>query len=180
MHGVIFTDFVEMLERRFSLRALDTVLSRSRLRSAGAYTTVGNYDHHELHSMVEQLSMVTGQSCDAILYDFGNHLFARLAARYPTLIKPYRDTFSLLKNLRTLTGTPALQTLAQSRHPILECEHCDGDMLRVMYRSERGLGALAHGLMQGCAEFFGEQIRIERSVMDGTHTCFLLTKQSAI
>ena len=179
MKGVIFTEFLDMVEGRFSLRTLDTMLTQSRVRSAGAYTAVGTYDHRELHALVHQLSLLVGQAADVILEEFGRYLFAHLVARYPTLVKPYHDTFAVLANLGSLQSAPIPQPAPCPAHVRFTHQLLDGHSLRLRYDASSGLAALAHGLLQGCAEFFGEQIRIERNDSSDGQTCFLLTKQSA-
>ena len=45
MKGVIFTEFLEMVESHFSPEMADRIITAARLPSGGAYTAVGTYDH---------------------------------------------------------------------------------------------------------------------------------------
>jgi hypothetical protein len=62
MKGIIFTEFLKMVEDVFSPEIADRVISESGSSTGGAYTTVGTYDHHELINMVSRLSEITGIS----------------------------------------------------------------------------------------------------------------------
>jgi hypothetical protein len=48
MKGMVFTEFLEMVEAKFSADMVDDIISDSDLPNGGAYTSVGTYDHSEL------------------------------------------------------------------------------------------------------------------------------------
>ncbi|MDW1810083.1 heme NO-binding domain-containing protein, partial [Vibrio sp. Vb2362] len=45
MKGIIFTEFMELVEEKFGLDVLDQVLDLSN--DEGVYTAVGSYDHKD-------------------------------------------------------------------------------------------------------------------------------------
>ena len=52
MKGMVFTEFLEMVESTFSADMVDDIIDDSAPPSGGAYTSVGTYDHQELVGMV--------------------------------------------------------------------------------------------------------------------------------
>jgi len=44
MKGIIFTEFLEMVEDRFSPEIADRIIEAADLPSGGAYTAIGTYD----------------------------------------------------------------------------------------------------------------------------------------
>lgn len=52
MKGIVFRSFFDMVEENFGFETVDKLLNSTQLESDGAYTTVGNYDHHELVALV--------------------------------------------------------------------------------------------------------------------------------
>lgn len=70
MKGIVFTEFIEMVENRFSADMMDDILDAANTASGGAYTAVGTYDHGEMVALVSALSAHTGLSL--------KHLFAGL------------------------------------------------------------------------------------------------------
>ena len=52
MKGVVFTEFLEMVEDRFSPEMADRIIEGAELASGGVYTTVGTYDHGEMIQLV--------------------------------------------------------------------------------------------------------------------------------
>ena len=59
MKGVVFTELLEMVEARFSLGVVDTIITRSAPASGAHYTSVGTYPSEELVALVRELSAVT-------------------------------------------------------------------------------------------------------------------------
>ena len=48
MKGIIFTEFLELVEEKFGLGMVDKIISQSELNSGGAYTSVGTYEFSEM------------------------------------------------------------------------------------------------------------------------------------
>ena len=90
MKGIVFREFIEMVENEFSYEIADAIIAASELSTAGAYTSVGTYPHTEMVSLVVNLSKQTGQPVPALLNHFGRHLFKRLyaGARSPWRASP--------------------------------------------------------------------------------------------
>ena len=65
MKGIVFCEFVEMMEQEFSGEMADEIISGAQLESGGAYTTVGTYDHHEMLTLVTRLKRTV---LDSLLY----------------------------------------------------------------------------------------------------------------
>ena len=57
MKGVVFTEFLEMVEDQFGYETVDAIIVNSKVPSEGAYTAVGTYPSSEIFSLVEHLSI---------------------------------------------------------------------------------------------------------------------------
>lgn len=71
MKGVVFTEFIEMVEEVFGLDHVDSMITESNLPSGGIYTAVGTYDHNELLTMVKHLSMRTNSTFASLVQEYG-------------------------------------------------------------------------------------------------------------
>ena len=87
MKGVVFNEFLEMVESKYGLTKLDQVIEGSDLKSKGIYTSIGNYESHEFFQLIGSLSKHTSIPTEDLLYDYGNHFFAFLAKTYPQIFK---------------------------------------------------------------------------------------------
>ncbi len=81
MKGVIFTEFLELVETGFGMEAADRVITRGCPMHNCGFTSVGTYDYRDLISMVGELSALTNQPPEVLVHAFGKHMFARFSQR---------------------------------------------------------------------------------------------------
>jgi hypothetical protein len=179
MKGVVFTEFLEMVEDLFSPEMSDRIIEASDLQSGGVYTAVGTYDHNELLQLVTQLSTVTGIAVPHLLHTFGKHLFGRFVVGYPQFFEGVKSTFAFLEHIEDYIHVEVRKLYPNADLPSFEYATSEPRRLTMIYRSTRPFADLAEGLISGCIEHFGEQIAIQREdLSDGQGTCarFSLTK----
>ena len=83
MKGIVFTEFLELVGRKYGVEMMDLFIEASDLPSGGAYTAVGTYDHGEMLALVQNLSTAIRVPVPELLKTYGQHLFARFSVRYP-------------------------------------------------------------------------------------------------
>ncbi len=163
MLGMVFTEFVDLVEARFGIEVLDRVIEEAALGHEAAYTAVGYYPFAELQQLLLSLCRETGAEPGVLLQSFGRHLFARLQAGHPQFFSdPGLDLFSLLERLDGVVHVEVRKLYANARLPSFTCTRIDDEHLQLDYVSERGLADLAAGLIDGAALHFGEQVRVAR------------------
>ncbi|MDQ3583143.1 MAG: heme NO-binding domain-containing protein [Pseudomonadota bacterium] len=179
MKGVVFTEFLEMVEERFSPEIADRIIDASDLPSGGVYTSIGTYDHTEMVQLVSQLSTITGTTVPILVHTFGKYLFSRFVALYPQFFAGVESAFPFLERIDGYIHVEVLKLYPDAELPRFECDTSETGRLTMIYRSTRGFADLAEGLMQGCIDHYGENITIQREDLSGgSGTCvrFLLTK----
>ena len=55
MKGIVFTEFLEMVEETIGLETVDYIIYKSELKSEGIYTSVGTYDFFEMLSLISNI-----------------------------------------------------------------------------------------------------------------------------
>ena len=178
MKGMIFTEFLEMVEEQFSLDMVDTIISDTNVPSGGAYTAVGTYPHTEMVQLVVSLSTKSNIPVPALLNAFGERLFARFAVRYADLLTTATSSFAFLEQLESSVHTEVRKLYPEAELPRFECSQLSDGRMQMLYTSKRSMADLAQGLMTGCFQHFREQIEIERedlSTGQGTIVRFILT-----
>ena len=73
MKGIIFTEFLELVEEKFGLELLEEVLDMSE--DEGIYTSVGSYDHKDLVKLIINLSKKTDIDAGSLQRVFGQSVF---------------------------------------------------------------------------------------------------------
>ena len=181
MKGVVFTEFLDLVEQRFGLETVDRIIQDSDLSSDGAYTTVGTYDYTELLQLVTHLSRATEIPVPALVHAFGKHLFHSFSAAYPYLWSHIKSATEFLSKVEGFIHMEVLKLYPDARLPRIEFHEVDGGKWELNYASERPFADLAAGLIEACIEHFGEQISVLRDDTgseDGTTARFLLETQT--
>ena len=99
MKGLIFTEFLEMVEDGMGYDTVDQLITESNLPSGGAYTAIGTYDHSEMVTLVMGLSKKTSIPVPDVLHAFGQYLFGTFQKSYSTFLDAAPDAFTFLESI---------------------------------------------------------------------------------
>jgi hypothetical protein len=169
--GVVFTEFMEMVETRMGLDMLDRIITEAELPNDGAYTSVGTYDHAELVRLVTALSNATGLSTSQLIFIFGEQLFQRFSVGYPALFGEVQTAFDFLSRIDGVIHVEVRKLYPDAELPKLQCERPSERELTILYSSPRGFGDLAAGLIAGCIKHFDEPIQVTRTDLEKLDAC---------
>ena len=160
MKGIVFNDFLEMVEEDFDVVQLDRVIQAVDPPSEGVYTSVGNYDFNELLGLIVATNEVTGVAVPELLYAFGHHLFQTLSKRFPELMAPMPGAFDLFLGIEDIIHAEVRKLYPDAELPRFECALVTPNRMTMLYESPRRLAVLAHGLIDAGAKHFEEDISV--------------------
>jgi hypothetical protein len=169
MKGIVFTEFLEMVEERFSPALADRIIGAANLPSGGAYTAVGTYDHGEMWSLVIELGKATGTPVPRLMHAFGEHLFGRFTIACPGFFAGVSSAFEFLQGLETVIHSEVRKLYPDAELPRFDIAERSADRMVMVYRSSRHFADLAEGLLRGCGQHFGEQLQIAREDLPAEH-----------
>lgn len=174
MKGIVFTEFLEMVESKFGLEIVDQIIEQSNLPSEGVYTSVGTYEFNEMVSLITQLSSKVNVSVDDLLYTFGIYLFDSLGRAHPEVIQSYNSPLGLLYSIEDHIHVHVKKLYPDAELPTFKILEKTDTSISMIYTSSRGLYKLAHGLMQKSFEHFNKsaEVSIELLKEDGTEVKF--------
>lgn len=177
MKGIVFTEFLEMVESQFSIDMAEQIIEMAQAESVGVYTSVGTYDHAELVSLVVSLSQETSTPISDLLNSFGKHLFQKFLQAYPAFFTEARDAFDLLERVDGHIHVEVKKLYPDAELPKFETRRVGANQLEMIYTSSRHFEDLAEGLIDACVEYYTQPIVVRRSICsDGIK--FELTKVS--
>jgi hypothetical protein len=182
MKGIVFCEFVEMLENQFSPEMADELISGTQLESRGAYTSVGTYDHHEMLALVTRLSEKTGTPVPDLVEAFGRYLFTRFVELYPAFFENVNGAFAFLDRIEEHVHVEVLKLYPDAELPTFDTSRPDEDTMIMTYRSTRPFADLAHGLIDGCIAHYGEPVDVAMEDISNegrTHVLFTLKRRQA-
>ncbi|WP_019591432.1 heme NO-binding domain-containing protein [Thioalkalivibrio sp. ALE20] len=177
MKGIVFTEFLEMVEDVFSPDVADAIIEHANLPSGGVYTAVGTYDHSEMVRLVTALSRETGTEVDDLLEVFGKYLFGRFRALYPDFFTGVDSAFGFLEHVEDYIHVEVRKLYPDAELPTFDTRRLDSERLVMEYSSARPFAHLANGLIHGCLESFGETAEVDFEDLshgEDTHTRFTL------
>ncbi len=167
MRGLIFTEFLELVETGFGMEVADQVITHGCPFHTGGFTSVAAYDHRDLVSMVGELSKVADTPTSDLVYTFGKHMFGKFLADHPEAFERVSSTFELLLLVEDVIHVEVRKLHPEAELPSFSFPATDKGCLDVIYKSTRPFADLAHGLIAASIEHYQEQLQIIRTDLEG-------------
>ena len=168
MLGMVFTEFIEMVENKFSPDMADSIIQEVAPGNDGAYTAVGYYDHAELVAMVISLSKRSNIAVPELVRAFGHHLLSRFTALYPSMFARHQDLFDFVASIDGHIHVEVHKLYDQAKLPRFTVLEHTADSMDLLYQSPRSMEALALGLLEGAIEHYKRPCSVtQRAWEDG-------------
>jgi PAS domain S-box-containing protein len=162
MKGLVFSQFIDMVEERFGPDLLERIIGACDLPSGGVYSSLGTYDFEELAQLVGALSRETGSPPGALIKAFGMHLFGQLVKLYPQFLDGETSTMGFVPKVENYIHHEVRKLYPDATLPSFAIEDFTPDRLVFVYQSQRPLTDLAEGMLLGCVGHFAEDIELTR------------------
>ncbi len=178
MKGIVFTEFLELVEDKFGLEMVDKIISESNLESQGMYTSVGTYKFSEMLQLLHHLSDNTGISIDDLLLVYAEHFFIVLEDSYPGLLATYNDPIEMLASIENHIHIEVRKIYPDAELPTFQVIEKTNNSLVMIYKSSRAMHHFGLGLMNKTFEHFNSTatIVLEKIKEDGTEVKFIINK----
>ena len=178
MKGIVFTEFLELVEDKFGLEVVDEIIEKSNLPSKGVYTSVGTYEFSEMLSLLQHLSEHTKLSIDKLLLVYGEHFFSVLYSSYPGLIEMYEDPLELLASIENHIHVEVKKIYPTAELPTFNLVDKSENSLIMIYKSSRAMHHFGLGLMNKTFEHYNTKatIVLVKIKGDGTEVKFIINK----
>ena len=179
MKGIVFTEFLDLVEEKFGLEMVDKIIENSNLESNGVYTSVGTYSFSEMLQLLQELSKNTGLSTDQLLLVYGEHFFSVLEDKYAGLLARYKDPIEMLSSIENHIHVEVRKIYPNAELPTFEVIPKTDDALVMIYKSSRSMHYFGLGLMNKTFEHFNTSALIEMDKIkpDGTVVKFMITRE---
>ena len=180
MKGVVFTEFLEMVENSFGYEVVDQLLTENELPSGGIYTSVGTYAYSEMGQLLHSLSEKTNQSIPHLLKKFGRYLFGTFQKGYPQFLVSANTAFDFLESIEKHIHVEVRKLYPDAELPKFKTTLVDEHTLQMIYYSERRMGDFAEGLIESSLVYYEEQATIMKKNLkeDGSEVEFLIRKNT--
>jgi hypothetical protein len=180
MKGIVFTEFLDMVEKKFGYEVVDQIIAESKLSTDGVYTSVGTYPHSEIVKLLMNLSDKVKIDPGILLKEFGKYLFDTFLESYPQFFSAVDGAFAFLHSIDNHIHVEVLKLYPDATLPkFLSHESDNGDLI-MTYKSERKMSALAEGLIEKSIKHYNEKcsLEVQNIVEDGSVVKFTIKKIS--
>lgn len=175
MKGIVFTEFLEMVEEKFGIEMIDAILDESALSSEGVYTAVGTYDFSEMVVLLTNLSEKTSIPIDDLLHEYGRYFFATLEQGHKDIFNYYKDAFAFLSSIETHIHVHVRKIYPDAELPYFDVKQHDESKLVLAYHSERAMANFGLGLIEKTIDYYNEPISVALEKLDDTGKKVLFT-----
>ena len=178
MKGIVFTEFLELVEDKFGLEMVDNIITSSTLESEGVYTSVGTYSFSEMLQLLGHLSENTGISIDNLLLVYAEHFFSVIEKSYPGLLATYKDPIEMISSIENHIHVEVRKIYPDAELPTFEVVEKTKNSLIMIYTSSRAMHHFGLGLMNKTFEHFNStaEIELQKIKEDGTEVRFVIHK----
>ncbi len=177
MKGIIFTEFMDLVEDKFGLEVLDQILDE--VGDEGIYTAVGSYDHKKLVKLIVKLSEISQLPPETLQEVFGRAVFNNLYSTLPhsASLSECKNSFQFVRLVEDYIHIEVKKLYPEANPPKFEFISESETELIFDYKSARCMSHVCLGLVQGCADHFDEKfdITMNEQSSDNSHVRFQLT-----
>mgnify|MGYP005991807125 CR=1 FL=1 len=178
MKGIVFTEFLELVELKFGLETVNEIIEDSDLKSKGVYTAIGTYDFSEMLSLISNLSAKTNITIHDLLYVYGLHFFKVLKDNYPSIINKYKSPIDMLASIDSHIHVEVRKIYPDAELPKFEVEVKENKSITLVYTSSRSMYAFALGLIEKTFHHFNSNAKVNYSLLqeDGSKVKFVINE----
>lgn len=178
MKGIVFTEFLDLVEIRYGLEIVDKIIHKSKLDSQGIYTSIGTYSFSEMLQLLENLRDHNGISIDNLLLIYGELFFSVIETIYMDILSTYKDLIEMLSSIKYHIHVEVRKIYQVSELPTFHVVEKTNNSLIMIYKSSRSMHHFGLVLMNKTFEYFNSKasILLEKIKEDGTEVRFIIEK----
>ena len=147
MKGIVFTEFLELVEQKFGLEMVDRIITQSNLESKGIYTAIGTYEFSEMLQLLQNLNDNTGIEINDLLRIYGEHFFSVLESNYSQLIERYSTPLEMLASVEKHIHVEVQKIYPDATLPTFDVISLEDKSLEMIYKSGKAMHHFGLGLM---------------------------------
>ena len=177
MKGIVFTEFMELVEEKFGLEVVNEIIESSDLKSKGVYTSIGTYPFYEMLQLVSSLSKQVSIPADDLIFAFGEHFFDYLELSYPRIFESYTTPVHFLSSVEGHIHVQVKKIYPDAELPNFRVKELSSTQFQMIYSSQRALYRFAEALIIKTFKYYGvdHDISFEKLNEKGTEVKFIIS-----
>jgi len=159
MKGVVFNLLEETVHRAHGPDVWDALIESAGV--SGAYTSLGSYPDSEVEALIAAAMQALALDRNEVLRWFGQSAVPVLAERYPAFFDGPASAREFTAGVNTIIHAEVRKLYPGAICPHFRLSDREDGRLVMDYLSIRRMCALAQGLVEGAAAWYGEVVEID-------------------
>ncbi len=159
MKGTIVSAWVQTCRRLYGDEVTNQALEENNIQRKKIFTPTEDIEDRNARGIIQSISNKLGKSSDDIWMDMGIDNVNTYTKIYPGFFK-YRNLYSFLNAMFDI-HVVVTQRIPGANPPILGIKPVDKFTAHMTYSSPRGMFSYFHGMLQGSAKHFKEDIKVD-------------------
>lgn len=159
MKGTIVSAWVQTCRRLYGDDITNEALEENNINKKKIFTPTENIDDKNARGIITSIAKKLERSSDDIWMDMGIDNVKTYSKIYPGFFK-YKNLYSFLNAMFDI-HVVVTQRIPGANPPILGIEPVDSFTAHMTYSSSRGMFPYFHGMLQGSAKYFEEDIEVD-------------------
>lgn len=159
MHGSICCIVKKFVDTNHGPEAWDAILEHAGYPGL-VLSPIGTYPDEAVFALLGAGCELLQVELDELLRVLGRFAGPELIAFAGTMLHPDWKTFELLSNVESLIHRTVRMQNPTAQPANIQAFRLSADEAQIVYSSRRGLCTLAHGIIEGIADFYKEDISV--------------------
>ena len=155
-------------------KLVNNVIDKLDSKTNGVYTSVGHYDHSELHDLLKSISNETEITMDDLMHQYGKFLFKKFITYYPAFFENIEHPFDFLESVDSYIHKEVLKLYPDAELPNFTCKIQNMTSMEMIYSSKRRMENFAKGLIEECLMHFEKTGTVDMAVINSEEVLFTI------
>lgn len=159
MKGTIVSAWVQTCRELYGENITNEALENFNISPNKIFTPTEDIEDRQARGIVDYIAKKIGKTSDEVWRTMGNHNVFTYAKVYPAFFR-YKNLYSFLQAMYDI-HVVVTKRIPGANPPILGIKPIDKYTAHMTYSSSRGMFAYFHGMLEGAAKYFKEDIKVE-------------------
>ncbi len=159
MKGTIVSAWVQTCRKLYGENITNEALDHFNISPNKIFTPTEDIEDRVARGILDYIAKKLGKTSDEIWRTMGNHNVITYSKVYPAFFR-YKNLYSFLQAMYDI-HVVVTKRITGAKPPILGIKPIDKYTAHMTYNSSRGMFPYFHGMLEGAAKYFKEDINIE-------------------
>lgn len=159
MKGTIVSAWIKTSRKLYGDSLVDRAMEKASMDPRRIFKPTEDIEDSKAFSIVEYISREVQKDVYNLWKEIGNDNILTFSKDYPAFFE-HKNLYSFLRSMYDV-HVVVTEKIPGARPPILNMKAIDKNTAEMTYKSSRGMFGYFHGMLEGAARFYNEDVKIE-------------------